>query len=332
MFDDFTATDRDDDGDTRALALFREYLEASRAADQYEDAPEDDPDHKAAEERVDQIEEAIIATPGGPIALALKAYLYLRMEFNAWVPERTLMRDETLFVEGGPHFGKRLDISILRDAAKQVPELAELAAPIIHEDAPLIEADIDVQYCREMLREADLGTPVCGISDAEARSDAKARLAKALDRIENTPAATERGTQIKARHAARGARKPELRARCEAIAAEFDPATLPDGDAGLIEAERRLHEVLRLDKSLYRDFGEITPDVENEIIIAILDPVRERLRELVEQTRPSGLAGVAAKLRLLTDPTIGIIVGEPSEGDITCLKQVAEFVEREAGS
>jgi hypothetical protein len=37
------------------------------------------------------------------------------------------------------------------------------------------------------------------------------------------------------------------------------------------------------------------------------------------------------KLRLLTDEDIGIVIGEPSEGDIMSLKQVAEFVEREAG-
>jgi hypothetical protein len=46
-----------------------------------------------------------------------------------------------------------LVVSMFRDAAKQVPELAELAAPIIHEDAPLIDADIEIQWCQERLAE-----------------------------------------------------------------------------------------------------------------------------------------------------------------------------------
>jgi hypothetical protein len=59
--------------------------------------------------------------------------------------------------------------------------------------------------------------------------------------------------------------------------------------------------------------------------------VRDRLWDFIEQTPPVGLAGVAAKLRLLTEGDIGV-ADEISEGATTSLKQVAEFVEREAGA
>ena len=125
-------------------------------------------------------------------------------------------------------------------------------------------------------------------------------------------------------------RKAELRARAEALAAEYS-APLPDGDAGLIEAERRHREIRQQTRSLYREFFKIDAQTEKEIIIEIIDPVRYRLSDFIEQTRPAGLAGAAVKLRLLTDEDIGIVIGEPSEGDIMSLKQVAEFVEVEAG-
>jgi hypothetical protein len=159
-------------------------------------------------------------------------------------------------------------------------------------------------------------------------------MAKALAKIANAEAVTPRGAAIKLQHSHRAAedqaQKAKLRVRAEAMIAEFG-GPLPDGDAGLIEAERRLREIRQQDKSLYRDFGKITVENEQEIIISMVDPVRDRLREFIEATRPAGITGLAAKLRLLTDPSIGILTGdEPSEGDITCLKQVAEFVETAA--
>ena len=125
--------------------------------------------------------------------------------------------------------------------------------------------------------------------------------------------------------------KAELRARAEALAAEYD-APLPEGDAGLIEAGRRLREIRQQTRSLYREFFKIDAQTEKEIIIGIIDPVRYRLSDFIEQTRPAGLAGAAVKLRLLTDEDVGIVISEPGEGDIMSLKQVAEFVEREVQS
>src|SRR5438067_8264851 len=124
--------------------------------------------------------------------------------------------------------------------------------------------------------------------------------------------------------------KAKLRARAEALAAEYSTPR-PEGDAGLIEAERRLREIRQQTRSLYREFFKIDAQTETEIIIGIIDPVRYRMSDFIEQTRPVGLAGAAVKLRLLTDEDIGIVIGEPSDGDIMSLKQVSEFVEREAG-
>ena len=100
----------------------------------------------------------------------------------------------------------------------------------------------------------------------------------------------------------------------------------------MIEAERRHREILQQTRSLYREFFKIDFQTEKDIIIGIIDPVRYRMSDFIEQTRPVGLAGVAVKLRLLKDEDIGIVIGEPSDGDIMSLKQVAEFVEREVQS
>jgi hypothetical protein len=75
--------------------------------------------------------------------------------------------------------------SLLRDIARLVPEIAELCAPIIHEDAALIDADIEIQKCRKGLR-----TP-----------DDDARIRGGLARIAKTEAKTPRGEVIKAKYA-----------------------------------------------------------------------------------------------------------------------------------
>jgi hypothetical protein len=121
----------------------------------------------------------------------------------------------------------------------------------------------------------------------------------------------------------------DLRRRAEALAAEYS-APLPGGDAGLIEAERRLKEIRQQTRSLYRDFFKIDAQTEKDIIIGIIDPVRYRLSDFIDQTRPAGLAGAAVKLRLLADEEIGMAAGE-NQDELASLRQVLEFVEREAG-
>jgi hypothetical protein len=60
----------------------------------------------------------------------------------------------------------------------------------------------------------------------------------------------------------------------------------------------------------------------------IIDPTQNALWDFIEQTAPRGVAGAAAKLRLLTDDDIGIAAGQPNEDEVASLKQVADLVER----
>ena len=119
--------------------------------------------------------------------------------------------------------------------------------------------------------------------------------------------------------------KAPLRARAEALASENN-APLPAGDAGLIEAERRRRESRLRCSALYLEFS-IDFITEREIINKIIDPQHTDFAGSLKKTPPTGIASAAAKLRYLIDHDIGIVIGEPSEGDITCLKQVAGFVE-----
>src|SRR5207237_5580727 len=131
---------------------------------------------------------------------------------------------------------------------------AELVAPIIHEDAALIDADIDIQWCRA----------VANIETCEA--DALTLRTAALDRVARIAAKTPRGEAIKLKHAPMDeTAKAELQARAEALAAEY-AAPLPEGDAGLIEAERRLREIRQQTRSLFREF-KIDVQTEEAIII-----------------------------------------------------------------
>jgi len=312
--------DHSDSGDARVLALFHDWLDACREADRRCDDA-DQTEYEATVERMGDIEDQISATAGGPVALAVKTYLWHRADLSHWAPDGAVVRFPELFERDCE--AHDLLVSIFRDAAKQVPEIAELAAPIIHEDARLIDAEIDVQWCQEIGLRSD---------DSGFREDAAEQLAGALDRIDRITAKTARGETIKARHAGvmkqERQKKSELRGRAEALAAEYS-APLPDGDAGLIEAERRLKEIRQRSRALYRDFFKINVQTEQDIIIAIIDPVRYGLSDFIDQTRPVGLAGAAVKLRLLADEEIGMAAGE-NQDELASLRQVLEFVEREA--
>ena len=313
---------QDDDADARVLALFHDWLGESRALDRHSD-DENRTEYDAALERREGFETEIISIPGGATASAIKSYLYIKGDAcNDWAPEDATLRHSELF-DGEPNgWSENIVVSILRDAAKQVPLLADLVAPIIHEDAPLIDADIGIRWCREVL--ADQEIPSTPAHVAEIRE----KLNKLLDRIATTEAKTPRGDEIKRRHAPIDEpEKAELRARAEALAAEYG-GPLPEGDAGLIEAERRFQEVTRRTSALYDEF-QIDYDIEQEMIVGIVDePVRDRLWNFIEQTPPVGLAGAAVKLRLLSDPDVGL--SDDNKDAFASLQQVVEFVEREA--
>lgn len=85
-------------------------------------------------------------------------------------------------------------------------------------------------------------------------------------------------------------RKAELWARAEALAAEYS-ARLPEGDAGLIEAERRLQEYRPRETSLYREFN-IGFEAERDIIIPTIRSAQNALIDHIEQTAPQTMLGL----------------------------------------
>jgi hypothetical protein len=185
----------DDDADARVLALFHDWLGESRQLDRRRN-DEDRTEYDAALERREAIEDEIISIPGGATASAIKAYLYLKIHAcSSWAPENATLRMPELF-DGEPNgWSENIVVSILRDAAKQVPELAELVAPILHEDAALIDADIEIRWGREVL--ADKKIP----STPERKAEIREQMKRALDRTAAMEAKTPRGDEIKRRHA-----------------------------------------------------------------------------------------------------------------------------------
>jgi hypothetical protein len=213
--------DQRDGGDARVLSLFNDWIDAHRAADA---------------ERLIDAEDQIAGISGGAVSLAIKTYIWHHRDLCNWVPDSASLAYTELFEGTDDPWEADPIVSILRDAAKLVPEIGELAAAVIHEDAPLIDADIKIQWCR-----ACLANKPTFLHEIEVRT----KLSKMFDRVANTEAKTPRGREIKARHAgaigAEQEQNAELRRHAEALAAEYD-APLADGDAGLIEAEQRFHK------------------------------------------------------------------------------------------
>jgi len=87
-------------------------------------------------------------------------------------------------------------ISLLRDAAAIVPEIGECAAAVVHEDAKLIAAEMDLEWVTAVLDDPRQPKP----PDRLAEIHKKLRDAKAI--VAETEAVTPRGQAIKRRHAA----------------------------------------------------------------------------------------------------------------------------------
>lgn len=89
-----------------------------------------------------------------------------------------------------------------------MPEIEELAAAILHEDAKLIETDMEVAWAREVLADEEKDqTDWSAHRKARhpiLRANTEGKLTKALDIIASTPAKTPRGEAIKAKHQACG--------------------------------------------------------------------------------------------------------------------------------
>jgi hypothetical protein len=114
------------------------------------------------------------------------------------------LRSDDLF-ERDASYDDNLIVSLLRDAARQVPELADLAAPIIHEDAPLIDADIQIQWCRGQLAALSHRYPHKSghghLLGERERAEIQKQLSRGLNRVASAEPKTPRGVAIKALHA-----------------------------------------------------------------------------------------------------------------------------------
>lgn len=86
-----------------------------------------------------------------------------------------------------------------------------------------------------------------------------------------------------------------LRAAVASIVAVFD-VPLPAGDAGLIEAARRLPELRAHFKALYRRFP-IDMEIEAAEVIPHADRLDDALFDFLIETEPQTLAGAAVMLR-----------------------------------
>lgn len=167
-----------------------------------------------------------------------------------------------------------------------------------------------------------LADPAEGIEQGPLKGDFKS-LRQALAFLEGE-AAAGRPEELTASEPERA----KLRERAEALAVEL-AAPLPDGDAGLVEAERRLRENEAREKEIYRDFREF-PDkleIEEELIIGMIDPALEQLRSFLENTTASSLPGALAKLRFVADPRRDYL----EDGDVAqaMVADVVAVLERE---
>ena len=91
---------------------------------------------------------------------------------------------------------------MLRDAAAVVPEILELAEPVLHEDAALIDAEIVIGWARELIanpiRSSLIEPEEQEEYEARQRRNLEATVAAAMERVAKTDAKTARGRAIKA--------------------------------------------------------------------------------------------------------------------------------------
>jgi hypothetical protein len=186
------------DGDQRVLALFSRWIEEVRI---YYPGMKDDAE-RALWSRVESIEQEIADTSGGAFAMAIKAFLetrYAMWDLRLPVPDG--IDDAVLRYkpDGEPDILDNLRLSILRDAAKIAPVIADLAAPMVHEDAALIDADMEIEVSGQWL--AEFGKKE---DRAQRRQEVEDRLTAALELVDTSEAKTPRGEEIKRRRHAFG--------------------------------------------------------------------------------------------------------------------------------
>jgi hypothetical protein len=190
------------DGDMLALSLFRQWIAAANEYDR-QFAAEKDLARVPAGDLMTEIEDRILEISCGAVSLALKTHFAVRQNHAAWTDETRLLRIREYF-EDDPDWETRFAVALLRDAAVVVPEILEVAAPVLHEDAALIDAEIEIRWARIMLaqpinlRLAEIWGDEWPEHQAERRRELETTLAAMLDRVANTEAKTARGRAVKA--------------------------------------------------------------------------------------------------------------------------------------
>jgi hypothetical protein len=187
------------DADELVLSLFRQWIAVCGEVDALVEAEtETTDDERNPYRRWNEIEEEIMTTPGGAVALAIKAYICIRQSHDggSWSSHTATLR-----LNEDHRDNVDYEASVLRNAAALVPEIGELAAAIIHEDAELIDLDMEVTWARVALAGS---RPLWDWRrEKDWRRETEAKLAEALNQIAQAEAKTERGEAIKARHAPR---------------------------------------------------------------------------------------------------------------------------------
>jgi hypothetical protein len=111
--------------DSKILVLFREWVAARRAADVLCGEDGKSAEYKAAAEAAEKIESALIEVPSnGAAGLAIKSYLALHADGADYDDGAAL---------GKFAINREVDVAILKDIVRFVPELEVLAAAPIRE-------------------------------------------------------------------------------------------------------------------------------------------------------------------------------------------------------
>ena len=128
-------------GDDAILTLFREWIAAHLAAQQIGKTTGDSPEFNAAIDRVCALEYAIPKIPEqGLIGCAIKAYLIAHHEltpaYGAHPAGLGALAPGDYFNGSDLPLGLTSLVSLIRDAARFVPEIATLAVPLIGKARP----------------------------------------------------------------------------------------------------------------------------------------------------------------------------------------------------
>ena len=118
-----------------------------------------------------------------------------------------------------------------------------------------------------------------------------------------------------------GANVATLRARADELAA-LCRLPLPDGDAGLIEAARRLAETSAAIMSFDLK-GENGSRIESEIIEPVVSTAQDELVEILEERAPQTLRGAAIKLRHMIEWDASV---DSIAQVVACLERVIAMV------